>query len=248
MNRTDGIQAAARDIASNVHADPAMRDAMADALIKLCGLMIEAVGKHVACDGEADMNGWGCNTPGCDCRANGCDDERNAAHARYITGERIQDGARWAAGESSNPNVDLERWTRPTPGDGCRCGHVPSVHQGGVCTGEQYNREACQGGPCTGFVRREPTGGWRHVDRRPVELRGESYPELVIVQLDGCGVPQQPLTLTKRCPECNRLESSDHKFGCSKRYPGRCDAMAMNGGRCTKNAGHFSQSNLHTFG
>lgn len=155
MNRTDGIQAVARDIASNVHADPAMRDAMADALIKLCGLMIGAVGKHVACDGEANISNY--------------DDE--SAHARYVTGERIQDGARWAADASSNPEVGLDRWRRTDPGTGCRCGHVPSVHQGGACTGEQFNREACLGGPCTGFVRREPTGGWQHVDRRPEALR-----------------------------------------------------------------------------
>ena len=56
MNRFDEIQSVARDIASNVHDDPESRDAMADDLIKLCGLMIQAVGKVVACDGEAKID------------------------------------------------------------------------------------------------------------------------------------------------------------------------------------------------
>ena len=160
MNRWDEIQGLARDIASNVHADPQARDAMADGLIKLCGLMIGAVGKAVSIDGESSMN-MGESV-----------DADVAAYSRYMVGERVQDAAKEAVEQSSNPGCDLDRWTRPSPGDSCACGHVPSVHEGGRCTGEQYNREACKGGPCTGFVRREPTGGWRHVDRRPAALRG----------------------------------------------------------------------------
>lgn len=175
MNRWDEIQGLARDIASNVHADPVARDAMADDLIKLCGAMINATGKVVACEGEAAMN------------MGESDDADAAAHARYLVGERIQDAAREAVEESTNPKVDLDRWTRPSPGDGCACGHVPSVHVDGRCTGEQYNREACKGGPCTGFVRREPTGGWRHVDRRPAALR-RSGPVTVVV-------PDEPVQL-----------------------------------------------------
>lgn len=40
MNRYDEIQAMARDIASNIHADSEKRNAMADDLIRLCSLMI----------------------------------------------------------------------------------------------------------------------------------------------------------------------------------------------------------------
>lgn len=159
MNRWDEIQGLARNIASNVHADPAKRDAMADDLIKLCGAMINATGKVVAINGESSMN------------MGESDDADAAAYARYLVGERIQDAAREAVESATNPKVDLDRWTRPSPGDSCRCTHVPSVHEGGVCTGEQYNGEPCKGGPCTGFVRREPTGGWRHTDRRPDGLK-----------------------------------------------------------------------------
>lgn len=56
MNRWDQIQAAARDVASNVHSDPARRDAMADSLIQLIGLMMGAIGKGVAIAGEVAMN------------------------------------------------------------------------------------------------------------------------------------------------------------------------------------------------
>lgn len=51
MNRWDEIQAVARDVATNIHTDPDKITAMADDLIRLCGLMIDAVGKGVACDG-----------------------------------------------------------------------------------------------------------------------------------------------------------------------------------------------------
>lgn len=43
MNRYDLILGLARDIATNVHADPAKRDAMADDLIKLCTAVASAV-------------------------------------------------------------------------------------------------------------------------------------------------------------------------------------------------------------
>jgi len=179
VNRWDEIQGLARDIASNVHADPAARDAMADGLIKLCGAMIAAVGKAVAIDGESSMH------------MGESEDADAAAHARYLVGERVQDAAKEAVEAATNPKVDLDRWTRPGPGDPCRCAHVPSVHEGGQCTGEQYNREPCKGGPCTGFVRREPEWGWHPTDRRPAALR----PVARVVDLPPVpepGAPQPP--------------------------------------------------------
>ncbi|AKA61790.1 hypothetical protein AVT62_gp52 [Streptomyces phage TP1604] len=170
MNRWDEIQGLARDIASNIHAEPAARDAMANDLIKLCGAMINAVGKGVAIDGESSMN----------------DGDDASAHARYLVGERIQTGADEAVRDAVD--VDLDRWTRPSPGDPCQCGHVPSVHRGGTdhngdspCVGEQYNGAPCKGGPCNGFVRRVPDWGWKPVDRRPAALRASSGPVTVVV-------------------------------------------------------------------
>lgn len=182
MNRLDEIQGLARDIASNVHADPDARDAMADDLIKLCGAMIGAVGKVVAVEGETATSE--ADDPG----------DFTKAHNRYLVGELVQDGAREVVEQSTNPNVELERWTRPSPGDPCRCGHVPSVHRFGTgrCSGEQYNHEQCRGGQCTGFVRREPSGGWRHVDRRPAALR-RSGPVTVVVP--DAATPGAPIEL-----------------------------------------------------
>lgn len=159
MNRWDEVQATARNIASNVHADPVARNAMADDLIKLIGQMINATGKIVAIAGEN--------------QANESYDERQTdqGYAIYMAGERIQTAADEAVDSATNPRVDLERWQRPTPGDPCRCGHVTSVHEDGPCVGERHNNEPCKGGPCDGFVRRERTGGWTHTDRRPDGLK-----------------------------------------------------------------------------
>lgn len=194
MNRWDEIQGLARDIASNIHVDPVKRDAMADDLIKLCGAMIGAVGKVVAIDGESSMH------------LGESDDADAAAHARYLVGERVQTGATIAVEKATNPKVDLERWTRPTPGDSCRCSHVPSVHEDGVCTGEQYNGEPCKGGPCQGFVRREPTGGWRHADRRPKPLRDATapanVPQLPAATPVAVTQPARPCCYVDRCAIC----------------------------------------------
>lgn len=99
MNRWDEIQATARDVASNIHTDPDKVTAMADDLIKLVGLMIDAVGKGVAIDGESNIS----------------DPDDESAHARYLTGEAVQRYAQEAVAEASSPGCDLERWTRPSP-------------------------------------------------------------------------------------------------------------------------------------
>lgn len=99
MNRWDEIQATARDVASNIHSDPDKVTAMADDLIKLVGLMVDAVGKGVAIDGESNIS----------------DPDDESAHARYLTGEAVQRYAQEAVAEASSPGCDLERWTRPSP-------------------------------------------------------------------------------------------------------------------------------------
>lgn len=103
MNRFDEIQAAARDIADWVCADPADRNRMAGDLIHLVGLMMQAVGKGVAVEGEAAQNSalkWGEETPG----------EAAAAYNRYLLGEEIQNAARTA--EEDSRGADLERYER----------------------------------------------------------------------------------------------------------------------------------------
>lgn len=111
MNRYDEIQAVARDVASNVHADPEKRNAMADGLIRLVGLMLAAQGKAVAVKGESDMNSHYCNDPDCDCSANGCTAEYDLSHGIYMTGESMQDAARALIGDCAG--ADLERYERP---------------------------------------------------------------------------------------------------------------------------------------
>lgn len=126
MNRWDEIQAAARDIASNVHADEHARNAMADDLIRLCGLMIGAVGKGVAIDGESSMNDahhapfrYDPEDDGDEAAQRAAFDleqslEVSQAHGMYVTGERIQDGARDAVAESVG--ADLERYAHGSYG------------------------------------------------------------------------------------------------------------------------------------
>lgn len=142
MNRWDEIQAVARDIASNVHADEHARDAMADDLIRLCGLMIGAVGKVVASSGESELNDVHDSTFEPD-PENSPEEAATAlaefeqeqmldaakAHGMYLTGERVQDAAREAV--SASVGADLERYN-----------HGP------------YGRPV-----------------WTHTDRRPAKLR-----------------------------------------------------------------------------
>lgn len=197
MNRFDEIQGCARDIASNVHADPVLRDAMADDLIKLIGLMINAMGKAVAIEGESKMNevaDWEFELDSMSIEYSSEEEAEKLAefeaeqqrdtvkyHGMYLAGEEIQDAARELVKDATNPKVRLERWREITPGTGCRCGHVPSVHQDGPCTGEQYNGAACEGGPCLAFVVREPEGGWVHEDRRPKTLRNLCDPGTLVM-------------------------------------------------------------------
>lgn len=166
MNRFDEIKCKARDIASNVHADPEMRDAMADALVELIGLMVQCVGNAVAIEGESSMNDVCDNAPNCGHVE--CDTVQHKV--TYSIGESIQDEARRTVEDVKNSGV--ERYHRITPGSSCRCGHVKSVHEAGMCTGEIYNREPCKGGPCTDYVAYGGKPVWTHTDRRPAMLRG----------------------------------------------------------------------------
>lgn len=95
MNRADEIQAMARSIAEQTHpVDPIARNALADQLIQLCALVVKAVGKSVAVDGEGSMN----------------DDDDETGYVRYRVGEDIQEGARWVCEEAVG--ADLERYER----------------------------------------------------------------------------------------------------------------------------------------
>lgn len=95
MNRFDEIWAKARDIASHVHNDPILRNNLADELITLCGLMIQAVGKCVAAEGESSMN----------------DQDDDTAFGRYLVGERMQGEAKHVMDHAVG--ADLERYDRP---------------------------------------------------------------------------------------------------------------------------------------
>lgn len=79
MNRADEIRAAARAFLGRLVPENQREDAT-DELLKIICLVVESVGKSVAVDGESAM----------------CFDEDDAEqnHTIYLTGERIQDGAR----------------------------------------------------------------------------------------------------------------------------------------------------------
>ncbi len=113
MNRGDEIQAAARNAAQWVTADPEQRNVLADDLIKLVALFVMATGKAVASEGESSIS----------------DDEDESAHARYLVGESLQNGARWAQEESVG--ADLERYAR----DGLTPAWTPSLAPEGKLAG-----------------------------------------------------------------------------------------------------------------
>lgn len=120
MNRLDEIKAAALDAAQHVTQDERARVAMADDLIRLIGLMVQAVGKSVASDGESDLND-----------AEDLSDSVSA-HTRYLTGERIQDGARWATTEAVAADLsryESTRWGSPVWRPRCPdCGRRVGMH------------------------------------------------------------------------------------------------------------------------
>jgi hypothetical protein len=148
VNRWDEIKETALDAANWVSDDPYAREQMADELIKLVSLMIQATGKGVAVEGEGDI-GQGDHT--CDdvgrCVGDCDQSEHDAkAHNRYLVGERIRDSARTALEEAvaadlgrygrsrSVPRATLSDCCNPTNGlcggstTGSRC-----VKAGGCC-------------------------------------------------------------------------------------------------------------------
>lgn len=121
MNRTDEISAVARDIAEQIAPAPEQRDVIADNLVKLVSLVVAAVGKSVAGAGEGDLNDAHGAEFFLDTGADAGDESQQRAeferekeldcakaHGMYITGERIQDGARWVQEEAVT--ADLDRW------------------------------------------------------------------------------------------------------------------------------------------
>lgn len=121
-NRFDSIRAHALDAAVLLGAGPDTCDRVADALVRLCGEMIESAGKSLAIGGESDMN---------DCRTYGEESRGDSinAYTRYLAGERLQDGARDTVKEVLD--ADLERYAR----DGLKPVWVPPT--GAARTREQ---------------------------------------------------------------------------------------------------------------
>jgi hypothetical protein len=191
MNRWEKIKTAALDVAQHVTQDAAQREAMADNLITLVGLMVNAVGKCVAVEGEGELSrvrGWTRPTEETPEEAAEFDDEQNResdkAHNRYLLGELLQREADNVAKESRN--ADLSRYDAPAWRPRCvdcneRDGHA------GDCNARcpECNRIMRFGHM---FCRQDPT--------RP---NGEGA-------ITWAAVP--------RCPECSRAEGDGHAHGC----------------------------------
>lgn len=152
MNRFDQIRADALDAAVLLGAGPDVRDRVADALVKLCGGMIEAAAKSLAIGGESDMN---------DCRTYGEESQGDSinAYTRYLAGERLQDGARDTVKEVLD--ADVERyaraglkpaWVPPTGAARTREAAVRPAFPGGVqpTLSQRAEQAAATFGPYTG--------------------------------------------------------------------------------------------------
>lgn len=201
MNRHDEIQALARDVATNIHADPVARDAMADDLIKLIAAMLSAQGKRVAGYGEAEGNDVAAWTFEIDTMSMDYSDEETAYkeaefereqreesakfHGIYLAGEQMQTAARELEEACTNPRVDLERYGRPTGAEWCVCGHHPDSHKtnehGSYCAGVLDNKRACVGGSCPEFRAKMPEPIWTRTDRRPERLRMLADPGTLVI-------------------------------------------------------------------
>jgi hypothetical protein len=126
MNRWDEIKIKALEVASHLTTDTETRDRVAQGLVELTGLMIQATGKIVAGEGEVSANEY---------YAAGEPDEAGHAHSRYLTGESVQDASREIMDEVTS--ADLERYvrcgecSRVAPAahlDGCRNGAYDALH------------------------------------------------------------------------------------------------------------------------
>lgn len=163
MNRWDEIRAVALDVAQHVTEDPAKRDRMADDLLRLVGLMVAAVGKGVAIEGEDAVNGAYCNDPDCDCAKNGCHDRAAAGQVRCETGESMQRAADKVVEETTAATCKLDRW-KDTPGagwfprcnecgqrpDGVQMDHAAECRERYRCPGATSSSAICPAAPTAG--------------------------------------------------------------------------------------------------
>lgn len=102
MNRWDEIKIKALDTASLVTTDRETRDKVARGLVELVGLMVKAVGKGVAIQGECDMNEW---------IGLAEEDEATKGHTQYLAGESMQSQADQVV--SDVLEADLGRYSVP---------------------------------------------------------------------------------------------------------------------------------------
>lgn len=117
MSRWEEIKTAALDVAQHVTQGPAQREAMAGDLITLIGLMVGAVGKCVAVEGEAELGrvrNWVRPTEETPEEAAEFDTEQTTesakAHNRYLIGELLQTQADYVVREAKEADP---------PGDVC---------------------------------------------------------------------------------------------------------------------------------
>lgn len=130
MNRWEEIKTAALDVAQHVTQDAAQREAMADNLITLVGLMMDAVGKGVAVEGEGELSrvrGWIRPTEETPEEAAEFDDQQNResgkAHNRYLIGEQLQRQADLVIREAKDAESD--RYAVPADGVCCDTPYGP---------------------------------------------------------------------------------------------------------------------------
>ena len=217
MNRHDEIQACARDIASNVHADPDERNAMADDLIKLIGLMINGVGKYVSVAGEVQMN-EACGSVG----AEACDhDDCNPhdASALMSVGERVESAATELSGNCQG--VNLERYHEGPYGGNPVWVHVdrrPVMFRHMDARGALYiPPELAEANRCVECGR---SGDFGPAGHKLDCSTGRAYSDLTgstRARLDVVAATAATPSGGARCNECNRSPRFGHMIGCTRR-------------------------------
>lgn len=263
MNHTDEIQATARRVADRYTTNPAQRDALADDLIKLVSLVVAAVGKDLAGHGERSMGElvdaeFQLDTESIEyspfeeaVKEGEWEAERRSdlavQHGLYLTGERIQEGARRVQFDACSAGavhrepqgLDLVRVSqtscvdfRTCPGvHNMRGEHLRDAPVVKLTGGPDLSHQDSANGTCgnCGYRTRRSDGSCSWCGFLDLSAARGRPPKIKVcpdlfesgTPCDRCA-PDGSVPTNQdnhRCSECNRVERFGHWFNCSHHRP-----------------------------